>query len=185
VPGNFEPATPTSSTGNGNVVSAFGDAVPSDGTSFGDYWAALFQGLGGVGIGDEGWYGPLSDATDTALHFIGNWSLPFRLDLETGLQFVDGFHYSRKGYQAAYQDYFTFPEGRGTYTTAATYWLDLSLSRRFSLGNRQQVSLRLDTFNLTDQQRPISTVEEDTDAFGEPYARQSPRAFQFGLQYKF
>jgi len=68
---------------------------------------------------------------------------------------------------------------------AATYWLDLSLSRPFIIGNRQQVTLRLDAFNLTDQQRPISIIEEDTEDFGETFARQSPRAFQFGLQYKF
>jgi hypothetical protein len=184
-PGNFENETLNNPGGSGNYVGVFGDGVLSDGSAFGDGWAAFFAGLGGIGLGDEGWYGGLSDSVDTAINFVGNWSLPWDLDLVTTLQYVDGYYYTRKGYQPVYAGYFTFPEGRGSRTTDATYWLDLSLARNFKFGNRHNVALRVDAFNLFNEQKAISVVEEDTLSFETPYARQDPRAFQVGVQYKF
>ena len=184
-PGNFENVTLNSSTGNGTYISVFGDGVQSDGTQFGDVWAAFFEGLGGLEIGDAGWYGPLSDSVDTAVNCVANWSLPWAFELMTRLQYIDGYHYARKGFQPVYQDYFTYPEGRGSRKTGATHWLDLSLARQFQLAGRHRVALRMDAFNLTDQQEVISVIEEDSEIFEVPFARQNPRSFQFGIQYQF
>jgi hypothetical protein len=184
-PGNFENETLNNPGGSGNYVGVFGDGVPSDGSAFGDFWHDLFSGLGGVGLGDEGWYGNLSDSVDTALNFVGNWSLPWELDLVTTLQYVDGYFYTLKGFQDAYGGYFTFPETRGSRSTSGTYWLDLSLARNFKFGNRHNIALRVDAFNIFDEQEPISVVEENTIDFETPFARQEPRAFQVGVQYKF
>ena len=184
-PGNFENQTLNNPGGSGNYVGIFGDGVLSDGSSFGDNWAALFAGLGGVGIGDEGWYGGLSDSVDTSVNFVGNWTLPFDLDLVSTLQYVDGYYYARKGFQQAYGGYFTFPEGRGSRNTDDAFWLDLSIARTFRFANRHNVALRIDAFNVTDEQKAISVVEENTLSFETPFARQNPRALQFGIQYKF
>jgi outer membrane receptor for ferrienterochelin and colicin len=184
-PGNFENETLNNPGGSGNYVGVFGDGVQSDGSQFGDDWAALFSGLGGVGIGDEGWEGNLSDSVDTSLNFVGNWNLPWDLELVSTVQYVDGYFYTLKGFQGAYGGFFTFPEGRGSRSTDAAYWLDLSLARNFKFGNRHNLQLRVDAFNILDEQEAISVVEEDTIDFETPFARQNPRAFQFGVQYKF
>jgi len=184
-PGNFENETLNNPGGSGNYVGIFGDGVLSDGSPAVDTYAAFFNGLGGVGLGDQGWYGNLSDSVDTSVNFIGNWSLPLDIDLATTLQYVDGFFYAKKGYQPAYGGYYTFPEGRGSRSTDATYWLDLSLARNFRFANRHNVALRIDAFNVTDEQKAISVVEESTLSFETPFARQNPRALQFGVQYKF
>ena len=184
-PGNFENESFNIPGGSGSYVGVFGDSVLSDGSAYGDALAEILDGLGGRGVGDQGWYGKLSDSVDNAVNFTGNFHLPWALDLSTAFQFVDGFFYAKKGFQPGYGAYFTFPEGRGSRQTPATYWLDLSLARTVRVGNRHDITFRLDAFNAFNKQEAISMVEEDTIDFEEIFARQEPQAFQLGIQYKF
>ena len=184
-PGNFENESLNNPGGSGNYVGVFGDNLLSDGSSLGDFYASILEGLGGRGVGDEGWYGKLSDSVDNAINFTGNFHLPWELELSTAFQYVDGFFYAKKGFQGAYGAYFTFPEGRGSRTTPATYWLDLSLAKTVRFGDRHDITFRVDAFNIFDQQEAISFVEEDTVDFEKVFARQDPQAFQLGIHYKF
>lgn len=188
-PGEFETATLNAGTGSGNYVGIFGDnaqARPEDreNNGFPDLISTLGVGLGSIDD-DEGWYGPLSDATDHAVNFVGNWTLPYGFEAVTTLQWVSGYHYTLKGFNDLYGEYVNFPEGRGSRETDSCMWLDLSLAYNLKFANRHVVQFRLEGFNITDEQNVIQYVQEDTIDFEEPFARQDPQAFQLGINYKF
>ncbi|PIE01631.1 MAG: hypothetical protein CSA81_10745 [Acidobacteria bacterium] len=184
-PGNFENETLNNPGGSGNYVGVFGDHIHSDGSDLGDYLDFLTDGLGGRGHGDEGWYGKLSDSVDHAVNFVGNFNLPWDIKVATALQWIDGYFYTKKDFQAIYQGFFVFTEGRGSRKTPSTYWLDLSATKSLKIKDRHEITFRLDVFNVTDQQEAISMVEENTVDFNKIYARQNPQALQLGIHYKF
>ncbi len=184
-PGNFENETLNNPGGSGNYIGVFGDHIATDGTGLGDFLDWLLTGLGGRGIGDEGWYGKLSDSTDNAINFVGNFHLPYDFNITTAVQWNSGYFWAKKGYQPAYDGYFTFPEGRGSRKTSSLLWVDVTVTKDFKVWYDHTLQLRLDVFNLLNSQQPISFVEEDTVDFGTPYSRQAPRAIQLGISYKF
>ncbi len=196
-PNNFENETLNNPGGSGAYIGVFADHVIWDNgalSGYGPYhgyddyteWiVAQTAGLGNDQVGDEGWYGKLSDSTDNAINFIGNFHLPMDFNITTAIQWNSGYFWAKKGYQPLYGAYFTFPEGRGSRKTSSLLWVDVTVTKDFKVWYDHTVQLRLDIFNLLNSQQPISYVEEDTVDFGTPFARQEPRAIQLGVSYRF
>ena len=183
--------------GSGYYIGVFADHVIWDNGALSGYgpfrgyddytqWVvAMTAGLGNDQVGDEGWYGKLSDSTDHAINFIGNFHLPYDFNITTAVQWNSGYFWTKKGYQPLYGAYFTFPEGRGSRRTSSLLWIDVTLTKDFKVWYDHTLQLRLDIMNLLNTQQPISFVEEDTVDFGTPFARQAPRAIQVGIAYRF
>ena len=210
-PNNFENETLNNPGGSGTYIGVFGDHIiwdngastdgvwnPAWGAAFPGYhgpheytpfivWAT--EGLGNDQVGDEGWYGKLSDSTDNAINFIGNFHLPHDFNITTAVQWNSGYFWAKKGMQPLYGGYFTFPEGRGARTTSSLLWVDVTATKDFKVWYDHTIQLRLDVFNLLNSQQPISFVEAWSPTvntgFGTPFRRQDPRAIQLGISYKF
>lgn len=204
-PGNFENESLNNPGGSGYYIGVFADHVIWENGvrsgwwadflyNYGDYsgyedytdWIEyMTRGLGNDQVGDEGWYGKLSDSTDHAINFIGNFHLPYDFNITTAVQWNSGYFWTKKGMQPLYGGYFTFLEGRGSRRTSSLLWIDVTVTKDFKVWYDHTLQLRLDVMNLLNAQQPISFVEEDTVDFGTPYARQAPRAIQVGILYRF
>lgn len=139
-------------------------------------WA--LQGLGGRGIGDEGWYGKLPYSVDHNVKINTIIDAPLGLLISLAFEYISGYYWEKLGYVPFFGGYYSYPEGRGTRKTPAHNYLDLSLEKRFSLrspASRRSLSLRLDIFNLFNSQKPISYVKEGIPLFGSVWGRQQPR----------
>jgi len=193
-PGQFERGGFQSSWGGGNGVGVFGDRTPwdynGDGTVDEDelFWAELLGGLGGLD-GDDGWYGYLPYSADHQITMMGTWRAPYDIFVGLGFEWNSGYHWQKRGWQEAYGGYLTFPEGRGAREMPAIFWLDLSLTKRFKIVRDQYLGIRLDVFNLTDNNTAISYVqeweEEGDTGFGDVLKRQDPRTARLSLTYTF
>ena len=184
-PGQFELGPWASNMGSGYHVGVFGDHVkiPEDNPYyFLDEWTA---GLGGVGHGDEGWYGFLPYSVDHMVKVFSSYLAPNNFIFTLGFEWLSGYHWAKIGFQELYGDYMTFPEGRGVRTTPAHAYVDLSAQKDFILPQGFTVGLRLNVYNLLNTQTAISYVKADTPLFGDVYGRQDPRWLQFHVMIKF
>jgi hypothetical protein len=187
-PGNsIENSTwaPTSG-GNAYDIGIFGDRpyVP-DGEPDKESIDFDFQGAGGLGIGDEGWYGFLPYSVDHQVKILATYLAPYGVNISAGMEYLSGYHWEKRGLFRAYNMYFAFPEGRGGRTTPAHAYLDLSLEKDIKLHGGIIVGLGLNIFNLFNSQRPISYVKEDTELFGQVWGRQMPRWVQLKVTARF
>jgi len=120
-PGNYwEWATWAMMGSSGYEGAAFGDHpyVPA-GDPNKEIIDSLWGGLGGRGVGDEGWYGFLPYSVDHVVKVLGTYSAPYGIVVSSGIEFLSGYHWEKKGWSSGYGVYFTFPEGRGGRTTPA------------------------------------------------------------------
>jgi len=145
----------------------------------------LFGGTGGIGVGDEGWYGFLPYSVDHVVKILGTYMAPYGFNISAGIEYLSGYHWEKKGLYQAFGLYFTFPEGRGGRTTPAHMYMDLSIEKDFVLRRGFVLGLGLNVYNLLNSQRPISFVKEDTELFGQVWGRQLPRWLQFKFTMKF
>ncbi|MCX7974959.1 MAG: TonB-dependent receptor [Candidatus Aminicenantes bacterium] len=139
-------------------------------------WA--LKGLGGRGIGDEGWYGKLPYSIDHNLKINATFEAPFGILASFAFEYISGYYWEKLGYVPFFGGYYSFPEGRGTRKTPPHHYLDFSLEKKIrlrSLSFPWILSLRLDVFNLFNSQKPISYVKEDIPLFGQVWGRQQPR----------
>ena len=141
-------------------------------------WA--LGGLGGRGIGDEGWYGKLPYAIDHDFKFNSSYLGPWGLTLSTAFEWLSGYYWEKLGYVPFFGGYYSYPEGRGSRKTPAHFYLDAALEKAFKLPDLVSSSnvflvVRLDIFNLFNSQKPISYVKEDIPLFGQVWGRQQPR----------
>jgi len=164
----------------------FGDHpyVP-DGEPVKEFIDTLFHGLGGRGVGDEGWYGFLPYSVDHVIKFLGTYLAPYGVNISTGIEYLSGYHWEKRGYSEAYGGYQIFPEGRGGRTTPAHMYVDLSVEKDIVLRRGFVLGLGLNVYNLFNSQRPISFVKEDTELFEEVWGRQLPRWLQFKAAFRF
>jgi hypothetical protein len=179
-PGQFEASAWDSGWGSGLEMGDFGlhpDVPESDPQkALIDY---LFGGLGGIGVGDEGWYGYLPYSVDHVAKLLIVYQAPYGINFSAVAEYLSGYHWEKKGYSPA-NDYFaTFPEGRGVRTTPPHTYVDFAVEKEFALRKGLRFRVGLNAYNLLNSQRPVSFVKEDTELFGQVWARQLPRWIQF------
>lgn len=186
-PGNyFEQSTWDNGSGSIYDGGVFGDRpyVP-EGAPDKEYLDGLFAGLGGRGIGDEGWYGILPYSVDHIVKVFGTYLGVHGVNISLVAEYLSGYHWEMKGWSEGYGGYFTFPEGRGVRTTPAHMYIDIALEKDFRLGNGMSLGMGVNAYNLLNSQKPVSFIQEDNEIFGEVWARQLPRWVQLKVAFKF
>ena len=79
-----------------------------------------------------------------------------------------------------------YAEPAGSRTTDAHYQLDLNYTQSFLFGDRYEIELRGDVFNVFDKQTGYNIQNVEPQAgFGEPRSFFDPRRFQLGVAFKF
>jgi hypothetical protein len=147
------------------------------------YYDYALGGLGGLGYGDEGWYGKLPYSADHDLKINGIWLAPWGVTASLAFEFISGYYWEKLGYVPYFGVYFRFPEGRGSRETPAHSYLDLGLQKTVRLSGRMALGLRLDVFNLLNSQVPVSYVKEDVPIFGSVWGRQNPRTARAQVRF--
>jgi hypothetical protein len=147
------------------------------------YYDGQLGGLGGLGFGDEGWYGKLPYAVDHDIKVNAVYLAPWNVSLSLAFEYLSGYFWQKLGYVPYFGVYFRFPEGRGVRETPGHSYLDLGLQKTVNLPGRMAVSLRLDFLNVLNSQTPISYVQEDIPSFGEIWGRQQPRLMRASIRF--
>jgi hypothetical protein len=193
-PGQTETGSWSQEEGSTNFLGLFGNHlyVP-DTPEYEDEKAWVdwqLGGLGGRGVGDEGWYGrlPYSVTHDVKINLA--WSAPWGITGSAAFEWLSGYPWEKLGYVPFFGGYYSYPEGRGTQTTPAHAFLDLSFEKSFALGRLplfgdSGLRIRADMFNLLNSQRPVSFVKEDIPVFGSVWGRQQPRQARVMLSFGF
>jgi hypothetical protein len=173
------------SWGGPRDINFFGDHadVPADSPNkeLLDY---LFGGLGGRGVGDEGWYGLLPYSVDHQVKVLGIYNAPYGIVVSSGIEYLSGYHWDKRGL-GGNGLYMTFPEGRGGRTTPGHMYVDLAVEKEVRLRAGMTLGLGLNVYNLLNGQRPVSYVKEDAALFGQVWARQLPRWVQLKARIRF
>lgn len=192
-PGQSETGSWSQEEGSTNYLGLFGNHIfipdlpeLSDIKAYYD-WA--LGGLGGRGIGDEGWYGKLPYSVDHDVKVNLLFSTPCCFTLSAAFEWISGYHWEKLGYVPFFGGYYAFPEGRGTLETPGHTYLDIAIERDINLpglfpGRKTILTLRLDVFNLFDSQQPISYVKENIPIFGQIWGRQQPRQARLSFKLK-
>lgn len=185
-PGQGERSSWTSNWGSGYEMGIFGDrpGIP-EGAPEKELYDYLYAGLGGRGVGDEGWYGFLPYSIDHMAKLLVVYRAPLGIALSLGGEFLSGYHWEKRGLIPGYGMYSAFIEGRGARTTPAHAYFDLAAEKDFSLGGGTALGLGLNVYNLLNSQRPISYVQEDIDLFGQVWGRQLPCWLQVKVTLRF
>jgi hypothetical protein len=192
-PGQTETGSWSQEEGSTNYLGLFGNhlyVMPIPELAALKAWADwALGGLGGRGIGDEGWYGKLPYAVDHDFKIKAAYLAPWGVTVAGAFEWLSGYPWEKLGYVPFFGGYYSYPEGRGTRTSPSHAYLDLSLEKSFGLRGvplvgDDAVSLRFDVFNLLNSQRPISYVKEDIPIFGSIWARQQPRQARATLRFK-
>jgi hypothetical protein len=171
--------------GSSYDLGAFGDhpyVPPGDPNK--PFYDSLFGGLGGRGIGDEGWYGYLPYSVDHDVKILASYLAPYGVQMSCSLEWLSGYHWDKRGW-SGYGFYLTFPEGRGGRTTPALTYVDLAVGKDVQLGRGLALSVGVNVYNLFNSQQPVSYVKEDTAQFGQVWARQLPRWIQLKAGLRF
>jgi len=183
-PGQVETGSWSQEEGSTNFLGLFGNHiyVPSlPGFEEAKEWADReLGGLGGRGIGDEGWYGKLPYSVDHSVKFNTIYLAPYGIAVSSAFEYISGYYWEKLGYVPFFGGYYSFPETRGTRSTPAHFYFDIGVEKEFFLGKLRlpetmALTLRLDLLNLFNSQRPISYVKEDIPIFGQVWGRQQPR----------
>ena len=163
-----------------------------DDSPYRDFIDFIFQGLGGRGIGDEGWYGILPYSVDHVIKLVGTWFAPYGIHVSTDLEYLSGYHWEEKGWSNAARMCATFPEGRGGRTTPSHAYVDVAVEKELGLTRGATLALGLNAYNLLNSQRPVSYFKNGeigpdvaNPRFGQVWARQLPRWVQLKLMLRF
>ncbi len=192
-PGQTETGSWSQEEGSTNFLGLFGNhifipEIPGL-KELKEYWDRQLGGLGGRGIGDEGWYGKLPYSVDHNIKINTIYWGPYSLAISAAFEWISGYYWEKLGYVPFFGGYYSFPEGRGSRETASHFYLDLGVEKEFGLqgaGFFQDLTLtcRVDIFNLLNSQKPISYVKEDIPIFGEVWGRQQPRQARIMIKFK-
>jgi hypothetical protein len=193
-PGQSETGSWSQEEGSTNYLGLFGNHINipdmAELAAIKAYYDWALGGLGGRGIGDEGWYGKLPYSVDHNFKAHTIYLAPFGLSFSAALEWISGYPWEKLGYVPFFGGYYAFPEGRGTRKTPSHSYLDISVEKDFylrKLGLPQDLalSLRFDVFNLLNSQTPISYVKENIPIFGHVWGRQQPRQARVMIKVKF
>lgn len=167
-------------------IGPFGDRpLMPEGAVNKELYDVIFAGLGGRGIGDEGWYGFLPYSVDHVIKMSGTYFAPYGIHISTIVDYLSGYHWEKKGWSDAYGVYYTFPEGRGGRITPPHIYIDVAVEKDFRLSRGVTLGFGVNVYNLTNSQRPVSFVKSDTSLFNQVWARQMPRWTQVKAVFKF
>jgi len=192
-PGQSETGSWSQEEGSTNYLGLFGNHIyiPDlpELREIREEWNWKLGGLGGRGIGDEGWYGKLPYSVDHNLKINSIIIGPYGLAFSSSFDWISGYYWEKLGYVPFFGGYYSFPEGRGTTKTPSHIYLDVGLEKEFRLQGlrlpeNMALILRLDIFNLLNSQKPISYVKEDIPIFGEVWGRQQPRQARLMIRIK-
>lgn len=193
-PGQTETGSWSQEEGGTNYVSLFGKhmAIPDlpELAATKAEVDRLFGGLGGQGIGEEGWYGRLPYSVDHDVKLNASYLAPAGFTLAAAFEYISGYPWEKMGYVPGFGGYYAFPEGRGTRTTPPHAYLDLGVEKSFVLASsgllrNASLAVRLDVFNVFDSQEPISYVKENVPIFGQVWGRQQPRQARVSANLRF
>lgn len=191
MPGQFELASGGSTGSDGNQVGVYLDDVndPATRATYFDAYGAgwLLNGLYGLGTtsDDAGYYGYLPYHSFHSVKVNGSYTFNFGTTVGLVYEFDSGHAYEKRGYVDLYQDYFAFPEGRGSRFMPAVHYFDFHVGHKLDLHNDKSLELTLDIFNLFDFQAPITYYENDDQNFGLTMYRQEPRSIRAGLKFTY
>ncbi|MBM3296561.1 MAG: TonB-dependent receptor [Candidatus Aminicenantes bacterium] len=187
-PGQTEPGAWSQEEGGTNYVAFFGKHIYipplPELAEIKAYYDWALGGLGGRGIGDEGWYGKLPYSVDHTVKVNTVLAVPWGMFLSVAFEWLSGYPWEKKGYVPYFGGYYSYPEGRGVRRTPAHAYLDLGLEKSFKLGARRALSFRLDVLNLFNSQQPVAFVKEDIPIFGQVWGRQNPRQARLMARFK-
>jgi outer membrane receptor protein involved in Fe transport len=174
-PGQVETGSWTQEEGSTSFLGLFGNHifVPDlPGLEDVKEWADReLGGLGGRGIGDEGWYGKLPYSVDHNVKINMIYLAPYGIAISAAFEYISGYYWEKLGYVPFFGGYYSFPETRGIRKSPSHIYLDLGIEKEFF----STLTLRFDLLNLFNSQRPISYVKEDIPIFGQVWGRQQPR----------
>ncbi len=183
-PGQVETGSWSQEEGSTNFLGLFGNHiyVPDlPGYEDAKEWADReLGGLGGRGIGDEGWYGNLPYSVDHNVKINTIYLAPYGFTISSAFEYISGYYWEKLGYVPFFGGYYSYPETRGTRTSPSHFYFDIGIEKDFflekiRLPETMVLTIRLDVLNLFDSQRPISYVKEDIPIFGQVWGRQQPR----------
>ena len=192
-PGQGETGSWSQEEGSTNYMGLFGNHIfiPNipEFKDLKDQYDILLGGLGGRGIGDEGWYGKLPYSVDHNFKINTIYLAPYGLILSSAVEWISGYYWEKMGYVPFFDGFYAYPEGRGSRSTPSHLFVDLGIEKEFylsSLGLPQSMGLdlRVDILNMLNSQRPISYVKEDIPIFGQIWGRQQPRQARVLIRLK-
>jgi hypothetical protein len=185
-PGNwFEAWSWDTNWGSAYGATAFGDRpLMPEGAANKALYDQILAGLGGRGIGDEGWYGFLPYSVDHVAKAWGTYFAPYGFNISANIEFLSGYHWEKRG-RSGMGVYLTFPEGRGGRVTPAHAYFDIAVERDFQLKKGVALGLGINAYNVLNSQRPVSYAKRDNELFGQVWARQLPRWVQAKATLKF
>jgi len=183
-PGQSETGSWSQEEGSTNYLGLFGNHIYIPGIpeleEIKEYYDWALGGLGGRGIGDEGWYGKLPYSVDHNFKLLLFFMAPHGISVSAAFEWISGYYWEKLGYVPYFGGYYSFPETRGSRETPAHHYLDLGIEKKFDLrkmGLSFPISsvLRIDVLNILNSQKPVSYVKENVPIFGEVWGRQQPR----------
>lgn len=190
MPGQFELASGGQTGSDGDQVGVYLDDVADKDTRtmfFDAGYGWLLDGLAGLGTpdNDAGYYGYLPYHSFHSVKVNGSYTFNFGTSLGLIYEFDSGHAWQKRGYVDLYQDYFAFPEGRGSRFMPATHYVDLHVGHRVDFDELRSLGVSLDVFNLFDFHAPVTYYENDDENFGLVLFRQAPRSVRVGLDFKY
>ncbi|MGD2245359.1 MAG: carboxypeptidase regulatory-like domain-containing protein [Candidatus Aminicenantes bacterium] len=192
-PGQSETGSWSQEEGSTNYLGLFGNHIfipdVPEFRELKEQYDFLLGGLGGRGIGDEGWYGKLPYSVDHNFKLNTTYLAPYGFIVSTVFEWISGYHWEKLGYVPYFDGFYAFPEGRGSRTTPGHFYFDLGIEKEFNLlainsPETMTLHLRIDILNLFNSQKPVSYVKEDIDVFGQIWGRQQPRQARILIKLK-
>lgn len=194
-PGQVETGSWTQEEGSTNFLGLFGNHiyVPDfPGLEEIKEWSDReLGGLGGRGIGDEGWYGKLPYSVDHNVKINAIYLAPYGIAISSAFEYISGYYWEKLGYVPFFGGYYSYPETRGTRKTPSHTYFDIGIEKEFFLKDllkspeTMSLTVRLDVLNIFDSQKPISFVKMNIPAiFGKVWGRQQPRQARVMVRLK-
>jgi hypothetical protein len=187
MPGQFELPSAGATGSNGNEVGVYLDDISSNATrtTFFDNGLGWFlDGLAGLGTLDDdaGYYGYLPYHSFHVVKLNGSYTFNFGTTVGIVYEFDSGHAWQKRGYVDLYQDYFAFPEGRGSRFMPPVNYVDIRIAHQLDFGNQKTAELSVNIYNLFDFETPITYYENDNESFGLVLYRQAPRSIEATLR---
>lgn len=189
LPGQFDMAAGGQTGSDGNEVGVYLDDVndPEARQQFiDDGYVWLLDALAGLGrVGDDSFYGYMPYHSYHQVKLSGSYKLPTNTTLGAVYEFDSGHAWEKRGYVWGYQDYFSFPEGRGTRFMPAVHYVNVRVAQEIAFNDKNSLEVSLDVFNVLDLETPITYYSSEGSNFGKVLYRQDPLSFRLGATYRY